>query len=211
MAHDNPRWGYTRIQGALHNLGHEIGRNTIKRVLLENGFDPVGGRKTTWSAFLKAHWEAIAATDFFTVEVVAWRGLARYFVLFVIRLKTRPVEIAGIARSPDVRWTSQVARDLTNIEAGALAQAQFLIHDRDPLFTDEFAQVLACAGVETVRLPARSPNLNAYAERMVRSIKSGVPGASHRAARAASPALRRGVCRARPLRAQSPGNRQQAD
>ena len=91
MARDNPRWGYTRIQGALHNLGYEIGRNTIKRVLLESGLDPVGGRKTTWSAFLKAHWEAIAATDFFTVEVVTWRGLARYFVLFVIRLKTRHV------------------------------------------------------------------------------------------------------------------------
>ncbi len=45
MARDNPRWGYTRIRGALHNLGHEIGRNTAKRILLENGFDPARFRR----------------------------------------------------------------------------------------------------------------------------------------------------------------------
>jgi transposase len=45
MAGANPRWGYTRIRCALRNLGHEIGRNTIKRILLENGFDPAPLRK----------------------------------------------------------------------------------------------------------------------------------------------------------------------
>jgi hypothetical protein len=74
MAGDNPRWGYTRIQGALRNLGYEIGRNTIKRILIENGLDPVGAHRTTWKAFLGAHREAIAATDFFTVEVVTSRA-----------------------------------------------------------------------------------------------------------------------------------------
>ncbi|MCH7866048.1 MAG: helix-turn-helix domain-containing protein [Myxococcales bacterium] len=70
MARENPRWGYTRIRGALHNLGHEIGRNTIKRVLLENGFDPIQRRGMSWETFLKAHWGAISATDFFSVEVI---------------------------------------------------------------------------------------------------------------------------------------------
>jgi len=56
MARDNPRWGYTRIKGALHNLGFEIGRNTIKRVLFENGVDPAPLRRTIWRSFLKAHW-----------------------------------------------------------------------------------------------------------------------------------------------------------
>lgn len=68
-----------------------VGRNTIKRVLLENGIDPVGLRGTAWATFLRAHWGAIAATDLFTVEVVTWRGLVRYFVIFVIDLKTRRV------------------------------------------------------------------------------------------------------------------------
>jgi putative transposase len=172
MAGDNPRWGYTRIQGALRNLGHEIGRNTIKRVLVENGLDPVGGRRTTWKTFLKAHWGAIGATDFFTVEVVTWRGLARYFVLFVIDLKTRRIEVAGISPAPDGPWMSQIARNLTDIESSFPKRTRYLIHDRDPLFTEQFGRILEDSGVRPVRLPAQSPNLNAYAERFVRSIKS---------------------------------------
>jgi putative transposase len=172
LARDNPRWGYTRIQGSLRNLGYEIGRNTIKRVLAENGLDPVGKRRTSWKTFLKAHWEAIAATDFFTVEVVTWCGLVRYFVLFVIDLKTRRIDVAGISRSPDGRWMSQVARNLTDIESSFLERTRYLIHDRDPLFTEQFGSILERSGVRPVRLPARSPNLNAYAERFVRSIRS---------------------------------------
>lgn len=93
MARENPRWGYTRIRGALHSLGHEISRNTIKKMLLEIGFDPVRRRGMSRETFLKAHWGAIAATDFFSVEVITRSGLVRYFVLFVIDLKTRTVEI----------------------------------------------------------------------------------------------------------------------
>ena len=90
MARDNPRWGYTRIRGALRNLGHEMGRNTIKRILLENGIHPAPVRRKgmSWETFLKSHWGAIAATDFFNVEVLTSVGLIRYFVLFVIDLNT---------------------------------------------------------------------------------------------------------------------------
>jgi transposase InsO family protein len=172
MARDNPRWGYTRIRGALYNLGHEIGRNTIKRILLEHGFDPVRRRGMSWETFLKAHWGAIAATDFFSVEVLTRSGLIRYFVLFVIDLKTRRVEIAGILPWPNGEWMSQIARNLTDCETGFLNGTRHLIHDRDPLFTRAFREILKSSGVEIVKLPARSPNLNAYAERFVRSIKS---------------------------------------
>jgi transposase InsO family protein len=172
MAHDNPRWGYTRIRGALHNLGHEIARNTIKRILLENGFDPIRKRGMSWETFLKAHWGAIAATDFFSVEVITRSGLIRYFVLFVIDLKTRRVDIAGILPRPNGEWIGQIARNLTDCDAGFLKEARYLIHDRDPLFTRSFRETLKSSGIDTVKLPARSPNLNAYAERFVRSIKS---------------------------------------
>jgi transposase InsO family protein len=172
MASDNPRWGYTRIQGALANLGYTIGRNTIKRVLAENGIDPAGRRPMTWKTFLKAHWGAIAATDFFTIEVITWRGLVRYFALFVIDLKTRRIEIAGIVASPDGAWMRQIARNWTDSEDGFLLRSRYLIHDRDPLFTKGFREILDGSGVRSVRLPSRSPNLNAYAERFVRSIKS---------------------------------------
>ena len=172
MARENPRWGYTRIRGALSNLGHEIGRNTIKRILLENGFDPIRKSGMSWKTFLKAHWGAVAATDFFSVEVITRSGLVRYFVLFVIDLKTRRVEIAGILSQPDGDWMSQTARNLADCEDGFLNGARYLIHDRDPLFTRSFREILRSSGVETVKLPARSPNLNAYSERFVRSVKS---------------------------------------
>lgn len=67
---------------------------------------------------------------------------------------------------------SQIARNLTDCDTGFLMEARHLIHDRDPLFTTSFRSILKSSSVETVKLPARSPNLNAYAERFVRSIKS---------------------------------------
>ncbi len=172
MARENPGWGYTRIRGALRNIGHEIGRNTIKRILNENGIDPAPLRKMPWNTFLRAHWGAIAAMDFFSVEVLTWRGLVRYFVHFVIDLKTRRVEIAGIAQQPDGEWMQQIARNLTDTDEGFPNGVHYVIHDRDPLFTEAFRELLGSSGVQTVKLPARSPDLNAYAERFVRSIKS---------------------------------------
>jgi transposase InsO family protein len=174
MASDNLSWGYTRIQGALANLGHNIGRTTIRRILQQAGLEPAPERHKgmSWKQFLKIHWDTLAAADFFTVEVWTLGGLVRYLVLFVIDLSTRKVEIAGIAPDPDGHWMKQVARNLTDPFAGFLRNKKYLIHDRDPLFTEVFAQMLKVADVKTVKLPPQSPNLNALAERFVRSIKS---------------------------------------
>jgi putative transposase len=174
MASQDPIWGYTRIRGAPCNLGQDIGRNTIKRILIDYGLDPapLRGRTMSWETFLKAHWSAISATDFFRVEVLTRVDLVRYFVLFVIDLKTRRVEIAGIIRQPDGEWMKQIARNFTDVDDGFLKRTRYLIHDRDPLFTEGFRKILKPSGVKTVKLPARSPNLNAYAERFVLSVKS---------------------------------------
>ncbi len=174
MATQNSTWGYTRICGALRNLGHDVGRNTVKRILAEHGIEsaPERRKRIPWGTFLKAHWGAIAATDFFTVEVLTSSGLIRYFVLFVIDLKTRRVEIAGITNQPYDDWMTQIARNLTDAIDGFLRDTRFLIHDRDPLFSASFRATLRGVDVETVKLPARSSDLNAYAERFVRSIKS---------------------------------------
>jgi len=115
---------------------------------------------------------SIAATDFFSVEVITRSGLIRYFVLFVIDLKTRRVEIAGILSRPNGEWMRQIARNLTDYEERFLNGSRHLIHDRDPLFTTSFRAILKSSGVETVKLPAQIPDLNAYAERFARSIKS---------------------------------------
>jgi len=98
-------------------------------------------------------------------------GLTRYIVFFVIELATRRVHIAGIASEPDSAWVVQCGRQLTDPVDGFLAGQRFLLHDRDPLFTEVFRATLAATGVETVRLPPKSPNLNAFAERFVRNIK----------------------------------------
>ena len=174
MARENPRWGYTRIRGAMKSLGHEIGRSTVERILRDSGIEPAPqrGQRTAWGTFLAAHWDALAAADFFTVEVLTIGGLVRYFVFFVIRLKTRTVEIAGITCQPTEAWMTQIARNLTDSQGGFLRGMDHLILDRDPLFTAVFRRLLRDSGVKPLRLPARSPNLNAFAERFVLSIKS---------------------------------------
>ncbi len=173
MAGENPQWGYTRIQGALANLGHEVARNTVKRILQNHGVDPAPERsqRTPWKTFLLAHWAGLAAADFFTVEVLTLAGLKRYFVFFVIELQTRRVHLAGIHPQPGGAWVEQMARTLTDPVEGFLRTTRHLIHDRDPLYTRVVADILTSGGVQPIRLPPKSPNLNAYAERFVRSIK----------------------------------------
>jgi transposase InsO family protein len=173
MAKDNRDWGYTRIQGALANLKHQVSRGTIATILLKHGLEPAPERvkKTTWSEFLKIHWDVLAAADFFTVHVWTSSGLTRVTVLFIIELSTRRIQIAGITAEADSAWMGQIGRNLTDANDGFLTGKRFLIHDRDPLFTLAFRDTLASAGVQVVRLPPRSPNLNAYAERFVRTIK----------------------------------------
>ena len=98
-------------------------------------------------------------------------GLVRYFVFFVIELRSRRVQIAGVTHQLSGAWMAQIARNLTDVGEGFLRGSRYLIHDRDPMFTRQFIAILRAAGVETVRLPARSPNLNAYAERWVRTVR----------------------------------------
>jgi putative transposase len=174
FATENPRWGYTRIRGALRNLGHEVGRNTIKRILAEHGLEPAPkrGKAMPWKTFLRAHFGVIAATDFFSVEVLTLGGLVRYVVWFVIDLESRRVHIAGLVRHPHDAWIQQLARNLTDSVDGFLRGKRYLIHDRDPLFTDAFRAVLRAAGIECLKLPPRSPDLNSVAERFVLSLKS---------------------------------------
>src|SRR5881227_297342 len=173
MAEENRTWGYRRIQGAIANLGYKIARSTIADILRRHGIEPAPqrGRKANWKEFLTQHWELIVAADFFTVEVWTARGLKRFLVLFFIDLCTRKVEIAGIASDANGLWMSQIGRRVTDAVDGILDGKRYLIHDRDPLFTAEFQGILASVGVTAVKLPPQSPNLNAYAERFVRSIK----------------------------------------
>lgn len=125
----------------------------------------------SWAQFLMMHWEVLAATDFFAVEVATWHGLVTYYVLFVMDLATRRVQVAGITPHPTAAFMQQCARQLTDPCDGFLLGKQYLLHDRDAKFTQAFDGLLKANGVEPLLLPPRSPNLNAHCERFVRSIK----------------------------------------
>jgi putative transposase len=174
MAEENPSWGYRRIQGALANVGHTIDKITVRNILRRHHLEPAPQRRKagmSWAQFLRRHWEVLTATDFFTVEVATWHGLVTYYVLVVIELATRRVQVTGITPHPTAAFMQQCARQLTDSFDGFLVGKRYLIHDRDTKFTRAFDDLLHGSGVEPIVLPARSPNLNAHCERFVRSIK----------------------------------------
>ncbi len=173
MALENPSWGYTRIRGALANLGHQVGRGTIANILKESGVEPAPERDahTRWSTFLKAHWECLTATDFLSVEVYTIKGLVIHYILFFIDITSRTVHVAGITPHPDNSWMTQIARNVTDMNEGFLRGKRYLLLDRDTKYSDAFRGILVREGVHVIRLPPRSPNLNAFAERFVRSMK----------------------------------------
>jgi hypothetical protein len=175
MATDNRSWGYRRIQGALSNLGNELARSTIAEMLKRHGIEPAPerSRKITWKEFLRQHWELIVAADFFTVEVWTPRGLQRFVVLFFIEQSTRKVQIARLAANANRLWMTQIGGNMTDAVDGIFTGKRYLIHDRDPLFTSEFLNMLADVGVRSVRLPPRSPNLKC-ACREIRAQHQGI-------------------------------------
>ena len=173
MAQQNSGWGYDRIVGALANLGYAVSDQTEGNVLKRHGIAPAPKRSqsTTWKEFIQSHMAVLAGMDFFTVEVLSWRGLVTYYVLFFIHLESRRVSLAGITRHPDQAWMQQMARNATGEEWGFLEQRRYVLHDRDTKFCSVFRATMTAGGIEPIQLPARSSNLNAYAERWVRSVK----------------------------------------
>jgi putative transposase len=174
MAEENPTWGYRRIQGALANLGHQIDKITVRNILRRHSIDPAPQRRKagmSWAQLLTLHWDVLAATDFFPVEVATWQGLVTYDGLVVMELATRRVQGAGITPHPTAAFMQQCARQLTDPLEGCLLGKRSLIHDRETKCTPACDGLLKDRGVEPVVLPPRSPNLHAHGERFVRSIQ----------------------------------------
>jgi transposase InsO family protein len=171
MATENPSWGYTRIQGALKNVGHRVARSTIAAILKAEGIPPSRERPTTWRTFLRAHWPALVAADFFTTEVWTARGLVTYYTMFIIELQSRQVYVAGSTRYPDEAFVMQAIRGLANPVDGVLVNGCVLVCDRDRKWSRAVLEFLEHEGIRIIRTPFWAPNCNAYAERFVRSIK----------------------------------------
>jgi putative transposase len=155
-------------------LGHSIDKLTVRNILRRQHMEPAPQRRKagmSWAQFLTMHWEVLAATDFFTVEVATWHGLVTYYVLVVMELATRRVQVAGITPHPTAAFMQQCARQLTDPFDGFLLGKRYLVHDRATKFTQAFDALLKDSGVEPVLLSPRSPNLSAHCERFVRTIK----------------------------------------
>ena len=161
----------------------------MKRILHDHGIDPAPerSRRIPWKTFLQAHWEGLAACDLFTVEVLTLAGLRRYLVFFVIALQSRRVTIAGIHPQPYGAWMEQMARNLTDPVEGCLRSARYLIHDRDPLYTQVFGEILEGGGVQAIRLPPKSPTIST-------PMPSGSSAQSKRSVSVASSPSARGTC-----------------
>ncbi|MHC4061141.1 MAG: integrase core domain-containing protein [Planctomycetota bacterium] len=174
IAQANRSWGYIRLQGQLKYLGYRVSHKTIAKILKEYGLEPSPDRakRMTWNDFIKAHWQSLAAIDFFTTEIYTLKGLTRYMVLIVIDYTTRKVEVAGIIQQAHGQWMKQIAASLTDPLRGFLKDKKCLIHDRDPLFTKGFIKILRSAGIRTVKTLPLAPNLTPFVERFIRSIKS---------------------------------------
>jgi len=166
-------WGYSRILGELKKLAmRKIGRTTVQNILKAEGFDPGPRRGTgTWDEFIKRHAKTLYACDFLSKKIWTKRGLVDYFILVFIHIDSRKVWVSPASAHPNGQWVAQQARNFC-IHLDEQGQTiTHLIHDRDCKFGGLFDVIIKAQGAKVIRLPIQSPNLNAFCERFIQTLK----------------------------------------
>ena len=176
LATENHSWGYQRIRGELLKLGYRVSASTIRRVLRTLKIPPAPKRHTdmTWRQFLYAQAATMLAADFFHVDCAV--TLQRLYCLFVLEIGSRYVHILGVTAHLDGPWATQQIRNLLMDLGDRAADFKFLVRDRAGQFTESFDAVLAATGIQAVKIPPRSPQANAFAERFVLTARTEVTG-----------------------------------
>ncbi len=174
LARENSSWGYSRILGELRKLGiTSIARGTIRTILREHGLEPAPQRnEPTWDQFLAAHAKTLWACDFFTAPVLTWLGPRLCFVLFFLHVQSRRVIVVPACTNPTTAWSAvQAGMFLAEAKRQGFEPPTLLLRDGDGKFGGPFNATLRARGCAPKRLPPRSPLLNAFAERWVRSVR----------------------------------------
>lgn len=164
MATANRTWGAERIRGELLKLGIRVGKRTVQKYIRGIARPPGGQR---WSTFLRNHADAVWCCDF----VQSYDALFRpVFAFFIVHLASRRVIHVGATRCPTQQWTAQQLRSATMDGESP----KFLIRDRDDKFGTVFDRVARGVGIRVIKTAARAPNMNAVAERFLRSVRTEV-------------------------------------
>ncbi len=173
MGRENETWGYSRILGELMKLGiRKIGRTTVQNILKSAGLDPNPNRgRGTWDEFITRHASTLWACDFLSVRSWTRSGLKDLYLLIFIHIESRRVIVSNATLHPTAQWVQQQARNFCiDVEEQGFT-ARYLIRDRDRKFTSMFDSILKAQGIEMCPLPVRSPNLNAFVERFIQTLK----------------------------------------
>jgi len=160
MSRENPLWGTPRIQSELALPGYVVAESTIDKYRIHAPKPP----SQTWRTFLDTHIKEIVAIDFFTVPTATFRIL---FTFVILRHDRRHVVHFNVTAHPTAEWTAQQI-----VEAFPFDEApRFVIRDRDGVYGKVFDERVRNMGIEQVVCAPRSPRQNAFAERLIGSIR----------------------------------------
>ena len=173
MAKDNPRWGYETISNVLKLIHIQVSISSVRNILNAVGIYPAPDRDRTqtWHEFMKT--QGVYQCDFFTQHALVWNKAKQtqeiicYYVLFFINVATRKVTLAGITEHPHKEWMNNIVKGIS----WDIPDMKYLITDNDKKFCPSFFDILKSEGIQRIKIPPFSPNLNAFAERWVRTVK----------------------------------------
>ncbi len=180
VGRENLLWGYRRIVGELKKLGYSISHNTVKHILTHEGIYPVPEKRQScqppmpWGQFVASHMDSLVSCDFFSKTVYTWRGSFSAYVLVFLHLESRRVFCSPATFNPDDRWVIQQARNAAMWMEEEGIKPRWIVMDRDTKFSLHFRHFWKTLGAQALRLPARSPDMNAFVESFIGKLKAEV-------------------------------------
>ena len=168
-------WGYTKIVQALRRLGYRISRQTVKNILVEAGVGPdPSDHPDTWSDFLKRHAATMWQCDFASKRKWTIKGMVDLYFLVFIHVDTRRIWVSPCTANPTGEWTTQQARNFQMHLQDEELPCELLQRDQDTKYVDSFDDVFRSTGCQIKKTCPRSPNLQAFVERVIQTLKHEV-------------------------------------